>query len=193
LVLRPVVTITVAAMLPVCACGAGRTATSSTVPVTELGHGLSVQLPAGWQAAGVSLTPHLLDPREEMSVATFPLHYRQGRCAQFPSGTLEDLGPGDALVTVQERGLDPASRWLGFPPRPSRFGPELGGKSEVGGCVTPPRFTDHWFGFTDGGRHFNVLVVFGLHVSPQVETQAWGILDSLRVDPAVRPDWHASA
>jgi hypothetical protein len=93
LVLRPVVTLTVAAMLPVCACGAGRTAGSSTVPVTELGHGLSVQLPAGWQAAGVSLTPHLLDPREEMSVATFPLHYRQGRCAQFPSGTLEDLGP----------------------------------------------------------------------------------------------------
>ena len=54
------------------------------------------------------------------------------------------------------------------------------------------KFTDHWFGFTDGGRHFHVLVVFGPEASPQVQDQAWAILDSLKVDAHVQPDWQAS-
>ena len=181
-----------AATLVLSACGGGRAATSFTPKVTNLGHGLSVQLPAGWRAATTNLTPHLLDPREEMSVGTFPLRYRQGLCAQFPSGTLEDLGPRDAFVTLQERGFDRKSTWPDFPPRPAQFGPSLGGGSEVEDCVKPARFSDHWFGFTDDGRHFNVLVVFGLQASQQVQQQAWAILDSLRVDPHVQPDWRAS-
>ena len=40
-------------------------------------HGLTGELPLGWQSATVSLTPHLTDPREELAVATFPLRYRQ--------------------------------------------------------------------------------------------------------------------
>ena len=48
------------------------------------------------------------------------------------------------------------------------------------------------FGFTDGGRHFHVLVVFGPEASPQVQDQAWAILDSLKVDAHVQPDWQAS-
>jgi hypothetical protein len=159
----------------------------------DVGHGLSVRLPEGWQAATVNLTPHLVDPREDMSVGTFALRYRPGLCSQFPSGTLEELGPGDAFVSLQERGLRAGSRWLDFPPRPSHFGPNLGGASEVEDCVKPARFSDHWFGFTDGGRHFNVLVVFGLQASPEVQSQAWAILDSLSVDGHVRPDWQASA
>jgi hypothetical protein len=181
-----------AACLGLCACGGKHVATQAEPPVTDVGHGLSVRLPDGWRVATTSLTPHLLDPREEMSVGTFPLRYRPGLCAQFPSGTLEDLGPRDAFVTLQERGRDPGSGWPDFPPRPARFGRGFGGASEVEACVKPARFTDHWFGFTDGGRHFNVLVVFGLEASPQVEDQAWAILDSLRVDPKVQPDWHAS-
>lgn len=173
-------------------CGTERRATSQPLPVTQLGHGLSVQLPAGWQAARESLTPSLGDPREVMSVGTFPLRYRPGMCAQFPSGTLEELGPGDAFLTIQERGVDPSSRWPDFPPRPARFGPELGGASEVEACVRNIRFRDHWFGFTDGERHFHVLVLFGLQASEAIRAQAWAILDSLRVDPRVRPDWHAT-
>jgi hypothetical protein len=151
-----------------------------------------VQLPNGWQAARTNLTPHLLDPREEVSVGTFPLSYEPGACAQFPSGTLERLGPQDAFITLQERGLDPQSTWPDFPPRPQKFGPSLGGASEVEQCVSDRRFTDHWFGFTDAGRHFNVLVVFGLKASPEVQSQAWAILDSLKVDPQVQPNWRAS-
>ena len=44
-------------------------------------------------------------------------------------------------------------------------------------------------GFSDGGRHFHVDVAFGPQASPDVRRQAWAILDSLHVDPAVRPDW----
>jgi hypothetical protein len=177
----------VAAALLLSACGGGK-----PTPVSNLGHGLSVQLPGGWRSANTNLTPHLVDPREEMSVGTFPLSYRRGECAQFPSGTLERLRPNDAFITVQERGLDPHSTWPDFPPRPARFGPDLGGGSEVEQCVPERRFADHWFNFTDGGRHFDVLVVFGLQASQQVQAQAWGILDSLKVNPRVRPDWQAS-
>ena len=133
-----------------------------------------------------------MDPREEMSVGTFPLHYRQGRCAQFPSGTLEQLGPDDAFVTLQERGRYTGSTWPDFPPRPAQFGPQLGGGSEVEQCVPSASFTDHWFAFTAGGRHFDALVVFGRGASSDVQAQAWSILDSLRVDPRVQPDWQAS-
>lgn len=191
--LRALAILALATVVGLCGgCGGQRAVTSDALPAIQLGHGLSVELPAGWQAARTSLTPSLRDPREVMSVGTFPLRYRRGMCAQFPSGTLEELGPSDAFVTIQERGLDPSSRWPDFPPRPARFGPELGGASEVEACVKNTRFRDHWFGFTDGGRHFYALVVFGLQASQAVRAQAWAILDSLRVDPQVQPDWHAS-
>ena len=176
------------AALSVVACGGHHAALRET----HLGHGLTIRLPVGWQAATTSLTPHLVDPREEMSVGTFPLRYRRGLCAQFPSGTLEGLGPRDAFITLQERGRNPGSRWLDFPPRPRRFGPSLGDGSEVEDCVKPARFTDHWFSFSDDGRHFNALVVLGLQASSQVQQEAWEVLDSLRVDPRVQPDWQAS-
>jgi hypothetical protein len=58
--------------------------------------------------------------------------------------------------------------------------------------VPGARFTDHWFGFTDGGRHFHVDVAFGPDAPAEVRAEAWGILDSLTVDPRVRPDWQST-
>jgi hypothetical protein len=55
--------------------------------------------------------------------------------------------------------------------------------------VPSAHFTDHWFTFSDAGRHFHVLVAFGLDAPEAVRQQAWALLDSLRVNPAVRPDW----
>jgi hypothetical protein len=161
-------------------------------PVDVSEHGLTVSLPQGWQAATESLTPHLVDPREELSVATFALRYRETACAHVPGSALDDLGPGDAFVTLQERGLDPGSTWAGFPARPARFGPDLGGPSEARACTPGANFTDHWFEFSDGARHFHVLVAFGSQASADVQRQAWAILDGLRVDPAVVPDWRSS-
>jgi hypothetical protein len=161
-------------------------------PVLEVRqHGLTAELPPGWQSAAESLTPHLVDPREELAVATFPLRYRQTECAQIPGSALADLGPGDAFVTLQERGLG-AADGPDFPARPARFGPELGGPFAASGCVGDAHFTDHWFGFTDGGRAFHVIVAFGPQASAEVQRQAWAILDGLRVDPAVVPDWRSS-
>jgi hypothetical protein len=160
--------------------------------VTVRGQGLTASLPPGWQAASESLTPHLFDPREALAVATFPLRYRQTGCAHVPASALEDLGPGDAFVTLQERGLDPAATWPDFPARPAHFGPDLGGASAASRCVPTARFEDHWFGFSDGGRHFHVMVAFGPQASAKVRRQAWAILDSLRVDADVVPDWQSS-
>lgn len=185
-------TLALAGAVALSACGAEQVATSAEPPAVNVGHGISLRLPQGWQVAGMSLTPHLVDPLEVMSVGTFPMHYREAPCSQFPVSALEDLGPADAFVTLQERGLDPRSAWLDFPPRPVRFGPGLGGPTDVRGCLSNAGLTDHWFGFADGGRHLNALVVFGSQATPEVRAQAWEILDSLRVDPRVRPDWQAS-
>jgi hypothetical protein len=159
--------------------------------VTYRAHGLTVELPPGWRHASVSLTPYLGDPREELAVATFPLRYRETRCAHVPGSALEDLGPRDAFVELEERGLDPHSKWPDFPPRPARFGPALGGVSEAAQCVPRARFRDHWFGFTAGGRHFHTRVAFGPRASAATRKAAWSILDRLRVDPRVRPTWRS--
>jgi len=190
-VVRPIV-IVAAAALAGSSCGATETERVASAPVpteTQGARGLTVKLPAGWQAAPSTLTPKLSDPREVLSVATYPLRYRETGCAHVAGSALEDLGPGDAFITVQERGLDASSSWSGFPERPVRFGPELGGPSEASACAPGARFADHWFGFSDGGRHFHVDVAFGPQASPDVRRQAWAILDGLHVDPAVRPDW----
>jgi hypothetical protein len=161
-------------------------------PITVRAHGLTAELPPGWQAASESLTPHLIDPREELAVGTYPLRYRATACAHLPGSALEALGPGDAFVTLEERGLGVPDGEADFPSRPSRFGPGLGGPSEAGACAPGARFSDHWFGFSDGGRHVHVLVAFSPQASAAVRRQAWAILDGLRVDPAVVPDWRSS-
>jgi hypothetical protein len=155
---------------------------------TYAAHGLTVELPAGWRHADASLTPQLVDPREVLAVGTYPLRYRATRCAHLPGSALEDLGSSDAFVTLQERGAGAS----GLPPRPARFGPELGGASEAAACVPDARFVDHWFEFSDRGRDFHVEVAFGPDASAATRAEAWTILDSLRVDPSARPDWQSS-
>jgi hypothetical protein len=176
------------------AAGCGEQASRATARqaddvVFAASRGLTVDLARGWQATPASLTPHLDDPREVLSVATFPLRYRPTDCAHVAGSALEDLGPADAFITLQERGTDAGSSWADFPPRPGHFGPHLGGASEASACVPSARFVDHWFGFTDGGRHFHVEVAFGPEASAATRNQAWAVLDSLHVDPSVLPDW----
>jgi hypothetical protein len=140
-------------------------------------HGLAVDVPPGWQVAKHSLTPQLLDPKERLSIATFPLRYRAVGCNHFPSSALLDLGPRDALVTLQER----ANRRIRFPRRPRHFGPLPHDGSEAPECVSRARFTDHWQTFRDGGRNFHLFVAFGPHASAKTKRQAWEMLDGLTV------------
>jgi hypothetical protein len=191
---RAVLIAGVAVVLAGAACGSVEERSTPTPPPSTSfeAHGLEVTLPSGWRPARRSLTPGLGDPREVLAVATYPLHYRRGGCAHVAGSALEDLGRDDAFVTLQERGLDPGSPWLDFPTRPARFGPHLGGPSEASACVPGAHFSDHWFGFTAGGRHFHADVAFGPQVSAATRGEAWGILDSIRVDPRARPDWRSS-
>ena len=181
-----------ASTLAVTACGEEPASAPLPQLVTDHTHGLAVELPPGWRQATASLTPGLLDPREVLSAATFPLRYQPTGCAHVAGSALDDLGPHDAFVTLQERGRDRDSTWRDFPPRPAHFGPELGGPSEASECVPTARFRDHWFAFSDGDRHFHALVAFGPQAPIAVRREAWAILDSLRIDPRVRPDWRSS-
>jgi hypothetical protein len=184
--------IVVALAMAGCAETAAEPQQARQAAITVRAHGLTAELPAGWQDASESLTPHLTDPREELAVGTYPLSYRQTGCAHMPGSALEALGPGDAFVTLEERGRGVPDGAASFPPRPARFGPALGGASEAGACAPGTHFSDHLFGFSDGGRHFHVLVAFGPQASAQVQRQAWAILDTLRVDPGVVPDWQSA-
>src|SRR5204862_6196849 len=101
--------------------------------------------------------------------------------AHVAGSALEDLGPDDAFVTLQER--PPSSSTRGFPRRPKHFGARLGGPSEASLCVPKARFADHWLTFSDGGRRFHVDLAFGPNASGATRRQAWAILDGLRVRP----------
>jgi hypothetical protein len=170
-------------------CGQHKTAPA---PVSYATHGLTVELPPGWSHSTASLTPNLGDPREELAVATYPLRFRPHDCAHIPVSALEDLGPRDAFVELEERGVDPHSTWPDFPPRSDHFGPSLGTPSEAVDCVFPKaRMSERSFGFTDQGRHFYARVAFGPDASDATRNDAWAILDSLKVDPGARPDWRA--
>jgi hypothetical protein len=178
----PTILAAAAAALALTACGAGDPPKSTTLTA----NGLTATLPAGWQRARRSLTPHLTEPREILAVATYPLRYRETACAHVAGSALEDLGPDDAFVTLQERPPSTSSR--GFPARPAHFGARLGGPSEAAQCVPRARFADHWFTFSDGGRRFHVDVAFGPRATSATRRQAWAILDGLRVRAHRRAD-----
>jgi hypothetical protein len=153
--------------------------------------GFSVRVPPGWQRAARPLTA-LTDPVETLVVATYRPRSGGGRCGPLAFGGFD---ADEALVTVLERGLDPESEWSDFPPRPAHFAYEAGQSSEFTECLRTTegiRLKDHWFRFTDAGRHFHVLVAIGAHAPPSAEAEAYGLLDSLHFDPSVKPDWRSS-
>jgi hypothetical protein len=171
------------------ACSGG--AASPAPPATAYSaRGVSVELPGGWQHAATSLTPQLLDPREVMSLATYRMVYRSIGCAQVPTSALAAIGQTGVLISLQERGRGTGPS--GFPGRPRSFGPHPGDGSEAPACVPAVRFESHWLPFSVAGRRFYALVAFGLRAPAATRAQAWRILDGLRVDPSIRPDWRAS-
>jgi hypothetical protein len=174
-----------AATLALAACGGGGDEQAAPKPTTYAAHGITVTLPAGWQRAAHSLTPDLVEPREVVAAGTFPLRYRATGCSHMPGSALEDLGPRDAFVTLQERPRHGSS--TGFPARPEDFSQRLRGGhagSDAVDCVPKARFTDHWFTFSDAGRRFHVLVAFGPRTTAATRGEAAQILDDLRIsDP----------
>jgi hypothetical protein len=150
-------------------------------PSAHTGHGDGVRytIPAGWHGARTSLTPHLTNPREVLTVGTGALPVG-GRCAQFPSAALAALGPADALVTVQER----LGSVTTFPARTRRFALPAANTSEAAACAGPrTAFDSYWFEFRQGGRGFHVLVAFGRAAPAARRREALAVLDSLQITP----------
>lgn len=137
--------------------------------------------PPHWQRATTSLTPNLLDPTEIVSLATYPLRPGGHSCAHQPVYALEDLGPHDAFVSLQERAGPDAA---GFPPRPDRFGPEHGVMPAGVECLARPAdFFIRWIDFVDGGRSLYVLVAIGAEASDQTRHEVWQIVNTVTFGP----------
>jgi hypothetical protein len=159
--------------------------------------GFQVDVPAGWRRASGSLTPNITEPREILALATVRLRGapRDNYCRPWDEPWLPEFSERDALVTIQEGGRGSLRlNYKSYPPRPERFPPERSrGSSTFTACfVRDLPVSDHWFGFSDAGRAFHVLVIVGRSASERVRREAWRILDSLRFDPDVKPDWSAS-
>ena len=174
--MRRALILLVAVAVAVAVAGCADDEPPRTTPAS--GRGITAQLPEGWRATRTNLTPRLGDPRQAFAAATYPLRYRRTDCAHVPGSALEDLGPRDAFVELEERGR---GRGGIVPPRPERFGPSLGTESTSSDCVPGARFREHWFEFADAGRHFHGRVAFGTQATAETRDQAWSILDSLRV------------
>jgi hypothetical protein len=144
--------------------------------------GYSVRYPAQWQRARTRLTPHLANPREILTLATFPLRPGGDGCAHMPTRALRDLGPRDVLVTVQER----AGSSAGFPGRPAHF--SLSGppdRTEAQACAgRGARFAAYGLEFAERHRGFHVIVALGSDAPERSRADAVAVLDSLRVRPA---------
>ncbi|HYH63012.1 MAG TPA: hypothetical protein VD766_14185 [Solirubrobacterales bacterium] len=141
-------------------------------PTVAQAHRVQMQLEPGWQAAEQSLTPKLLDPKELLTVGT--LSMKPGGCATLPIRTLEAMGAGDALITIQERD---GGRPGDYPPRPKRF--------RVDPAVydfecAPPDLKMQPFLFSEAGRHFYAVAAVE-RKAPLDEVEA--ILNSFEASP----------
>jgi hypothetical protein len=154
--------------------------------------GYSVSFPSSWQRAREPVAPSLTEPREILSLATFPLRQQPSDCEAFGGAARSDLGARDVFLTVLERGYDHRSEWPDFPPRPEHFGPSRDAAASDHLCGDTPGTRTHWRNFSDQGRHFHTLVAIGPEATPQTREDAWLILDSLRLDPDRQPSWPAS-
>ena len=153
-----------------------------------------LKLPANWQLADRPLTPRLMEPREVLSVGTFPLRYRPTDCEAWAGSAQQDLPRDGAFVTVLERGYGwPAGA---FPRRPATLTYEAEETPSPSGCPATddpqgPRTVglDQDVRFSDAGRNFHLLVTFGPDASLALRHQAYRIIDTLRFDPQAKPDW----
>ncbi len=148
--------------------------------------GLSVRVPATWHRATGSLTPHLVDPVERLSIGTYPLRAGPLRsCAQLPVGALQAAGARDVFFTLTER---VASDHAHFPPRRRPFGLGPAITTETRGCVKGPvPWREHVVSFSDAGRQFSILAVIGTQASKARRAQLHAVIDSLQFTPGMAP------
>jgi hypothetical protein len=150
----------------------------------DAGDAFSVLVPDGWQVADQAINTWVTDPREILAMATYPL--RPGGHAvidgQVPSNAMDDLGPNDLFIWVNE------SMPGGDGQRPVQFSPKsiCPDKNCVEGrSLGIEGARAWWYYFADHGREVYVFVAMGedAYTDPSRADQAWEILDSLTFDP----------
>ncbi|HET9724723.1 MAG TPA: hypothetical protein VFR44_12905 [Actinomycetota bacterium] len=156
-----------------------------------------VTYPIDWFVPATPINDWVCSPYEILALATYPL--RPGGEAvtdfQLPSRAVEDLGPNDILIWLNENGSacgetrDSAGP-SGFPDRPTHFGPvRVCGDFDLlcpsDGRNLVPGIRGWWIAFNDAGRSFYVFVGMGeeAYANPERQQQAWDALDSLQFLP----------
>lgn len=152
---------------------------------------LSLSLPPGWHASRARLVTKLLMPREVISVGNFGMVPGSGgNCGREPAAALRRMGPGDALVTVQEYRVTEKLRSEFRQMYPDE--PELGRLTRLAGAfadgspsVSPGGVTLYsaTIPFFDHGRGFDALVYFRGRPGAEQRSAVAGILVSLRFGP----------
>lgn len=136
----------------------------------------TVRYPSDWHRAAGSLSPHVEDPEEILSVASYELRPGDSRC--MFGEALEDLGPTDAFVAVSESAGDLTSRFMIT--RPTAFAYDQGYEPTFSECLeTPPPFTERFIPFRDGDRFFYAYVAVGEAASDETRDNALATLNSL--------------
>jgi hypothetical protein len=182
------------------ACGGGtadRTATAAERGWTtfdDARRGLSVSLPPGWHRARHNLTPGLIEPREILSVGTYPPRRDGGsRChvPGCPTATLAGMRPTDVLVSIQER-LDLPDQHFkltsdaGFLARERPFELEprpVDGSGPGGRCARRKLAWWAWTPFGEAGRGFYAFVAVGRDASRRTRREMRLVLDRLSFRP----------
>lgn len=143
----------------------------------------SVSYPATWARAPRRLTPALIDPLEIFSAGSAALLPRQGEhgCGQLPTRALAELGPGDALVSIQER--QRLRRVANYPPRPARWDWSRTGRFRYALECVPRDVNARWIVFRDAGRAFYGLVAIGPGSTAADGRRAMSVLNSFRPQP----------
>jgi hypothetical protein len=152
-------------------------------------HGLSLTVPSGWHRARRNLTPHLIDPREILSVGSYRLRYkRRSRCRVpgCPLPALDGFGRGDVLISIQERRHVRRPVDAGFAPRRRPFAHEPMRLRYPSGarwrCVRRVLGQTTWTAFSDSGRAFYAFVAIGRAATSASRRDARRVIESLAFD-----------
>lgn len=143
----------------------------------------SISYPSSWRRAPQRLTPALSDPLEILSVGSAPLLPRQGErgCAQLPTRAMGALGPGDALVSIQER--QRLGRLADYAPRPARWSWSRTSRLQYAFACVPQKVDARWISFRDAGRAFYAIVAIGPGSSAADGRRAMSVLNSFAPQP----------
>ncbi|HEX9645216.1 MAG TPA: hypothetical protein VGC11_14590 [Acidimicrobiia bacterium] len=151
---------------------------------------IDVTYPISWYRAGEDLTPNA-GVSYRFGLGTYPLRTGGSRCAHMPVNAMEDLGPNDVFLFLEERG--PIASSVGWEPRPATFAGWLTGIDEGTDAWECMRDDERgnigalrWIPFEDGGHGLYLLAVIGTDASDEDVATAVRILDSLVVEEPLR-------